>query len=102
MVFPLRTRFGLTAHAGIRIFNVNGFFASVSTRTFVRPLRHASPLEVIVTGVPSPNFAVKRNAPSQLSTSPSPVVITAHSLNMPGMRGPFTEQQFNSGVPARD
>jgi hypothetical protein len=28
-------------------------------------------------------------------------IITAHSESMPRARGPLTEQQFSSGVPAR-
>ena len=32
---------------------------------------------------------------------PLPFCMTAQSLSMPNPRGPFTEQQFSSGVPSR-
>src|SRR5688572_5327224 len=39
---------------------------------------------------------------SQFRTYPSGALIRAHSVSMPQPRGPFTEQQFSSGVPWRD
>ena len=98
---PFRVTLGSAAQAGIRNHKEKGAAASVCTRSSVWPSRQASSLEVMTNGVPSASWPVNSPAPSQFRTTPSAVDMTAHSLSIPSTRGPFTEQQFSSGVPAR-